>query len=72
MRGGQPAWEGLGRTAQKGQLARAGPRPAATLKALSGEGGWRAVGAGLPANSLKCVGSVGKRRVFLPSSPDTW
>lgn len=74
-------WVGqLGEDSSEGaagqSLARPGPRPAATLKALGREGGlasWptgrRAVGAGLPANSLKCVGERGKEERISSQQP---
>lgn len=74
-------WVGqLGEDSSEGaagqSLARPGLRPAATLKALGREGGlasWptgrRAVGAGLPANSLKCVGERGKEERISSQQP---
>lgn len=65
-------WGSLGRTTQKRRLPRAGPRPAATLKAPGGGGrqaSRRAVGAGLPANSLKCVGERGKEESVSSQQP---
>lgn len=64
-----------GDDSMEGQLTRAGPRPAATLKALgrggvrAGQAGRRAVGAGLPANSLKCVGERGKEERISSQQP---
>lgn len=77
-------WGGLGGcigedSTNVGGLARAGLRPAATLKALGrggrvsrpagGRAGRRAVGAGLPANSLKCVGERGKEERISSQQP---